>query len=92
MPSVLSSGQGAAIKFRAALHVNREVWVSPKFEARHGGDIAAVLRSCLTACGRGSKWRMLAAPSVADCAAQVARLPLYRRKRFIGLVVKSQVA
>ncbi len=91
MPSVLSSGQGAAIKFKAALHLNREVWVSPNFEAKHG-DIAAVLRSCLAACGRGSKWRMLAAPSVADCAAQVARLPLYRRKRFIGLVVKSQAA
>ena len=91
VPSVLSSGQGAVIKFKAALHLNREVWVSPNFEAKHG-DIAAVLRSCLAACGRGSKWRMLAAPSVADCAAQVARLPLYRRKRFIGLVVKSQAA
>jgi hypothetical protein len=90
-PSVLSSGQGAAIMFKAALRSNREVWVSPAFSAKHEG-LAAVIRSCCTAWGRSSKWRMMEAPSVADCAAQVARLPLYRRKRFLGLVVKSQAA
>ena len=89
VPSVLSSGCGAAVKFKAALHSQREVWISPQFTAKNG-EIDAVVRACWAAGGKSSKWRLMAAASAADCARQVASLPEYRRKRFIGLVLKSQ--